>query len=163
LLSVAELEERLIAVDAGVVLAPSRIVRRVIKKHARLAGVGLQVPHRKSYILRRDELFAIVSREELDLAPERSLPPTVVLLPLPAAGKLAVLPRGDLLRKYARFLFHVHIHRAFHLRRRDGHLSAKTMRDRIRLLGATEFAEVKAVLTQEHFLLPPGDDVQVYE
>src|SRR5947209_19050566 len=109
-LTAADLERRLSDTDAAVVLAPPRILRRVIKKHSGLGGLGLQVPHRKSYVLRRDDLFAIASRQELGLPTERRLPDTVILLPQPAAVKLSALPRAITLRKYWRLLFHAHIH-----------------------------------------------------
>ncbi len=163
LFSAAELEQRLLAVEPGVVLAPPRILRRVLKKHSGVGGPGLQVPHRKSYLIGRDEMFAIANRAELDLPPERELPDLVVLLPQPGADKLVARSRESILRKYWRLLFHSRVHAALHHRRHDGLLTAAAVRERIRRLGLTEFAEIKAVLQQEHFLLPPGDDATVYE
>src|SRR5206468_3271049 len=105
-LRAADLEQLLTSADPRVVLAPPRILRRVIKKHSRLTGPGLQVPHHKSYVLGRDELLAIAGREELDLPPDRDLPETIILLPQPAVGKLAPLSDAEILRKYRRYLFH---------------------------------------------------------
>jgi hypothetical protein len=161
-LTVTELEQLLTAADPGVVLAPGRILRRVIKKHGRVAGLGLQVPHRKSYVLSREELYDVVGRDELDLAPGRRLPDVVVLLPRPE-GKLLSWSRGTLLREYWRLLFHARVHAALQLRQRSGALGAAAVRDRVRRLGFAEFAEAGAVLRQEHFLLPPGDARGVYE
>jgi hypothetical protein len=162
-LTTAELERLLLAADPGVVFAPPRILRRVIKHHAGVGGLGLQVPHRKSYTLGRDALLAIAGRTELGVAPDRTLPEVVVLLPRPDAGKLASRPRDSTLRKYARLLFHARVHVTLQQRRRDGALDDAAVRDRVRRLGFTEFAEARAVLRQEHFLLPPGDDATAYE
>ena len=48
------LQVALSAVDPSAVLLPRRILRRVIKRHNGLGGLGLGVPHRKSTILDRD-------------------------------------------------------------------------------------------------------------
>src|SRR6516162_6370868 len=58
----AELARLLTAVDAGVLLTPSGILRRVIKQDRRLIGIGLQVPHRKVYVIGREALLAIAGR-----------------------------------------------------------------------------------------------------
>jgi hypothetical protein len=162
-LTADELERLLTEADPGVVLAPPRVLRRVIKKHGRVDGLGLQVPHRKSYVLGREELFDIAGRGELDLAQGRQLPEVVLLLPRPEASKLAALPAELTLRKYWRLLFHARVHAALLERRRGGALNEDAVRDRVRRLGLTEFAEAAAVLRQEHFLLPPGDDATTYE
>ena len=155
-LTLAELEQLLSAADPGVVLAPPRILRRVIKKHCGIGGPGLQVPHRKTFVLGREDLLAIAGRHELGLSPERILPEVIILLPQPAASKLATaLPRADVLRKCWRLLFHAHVHLALQQRRRDGLLNDEAVRERIRRIGFTEFGEAKAVLRQENFLLPP--------
>jgi hypothetical protein len=162
-LTADELRRLLTAADPAAVLAPPRVLRRVIKRHGRVEGLGLQVPHRKSYVLTREELFAVAGRAELDLPAGRQLPDTVILLPRPAAGKLASRPAELTLRKYWRLLFHARVHAALRHRRRDGTLDEKAVRDRVRRLGLTEFAEAAAVLRQERFLLPPGDDATAYE
>jgi hypothetical protein len=161
--SAANLEQRLRAAEPGVVLAPPRILRRVIKKHTGVSGIGLQVPHRKSYVLRRDELFTIAGRDELDLPADRQLPEVVVLLPQPRDDQLLERTPEDILRSYWRLLFHARIHTVLQERRRDGALSAAALRNRLQRLGLTEFAEARMVLRQEHFLLPPGDTPTSYE
>jgi hypothetical protein len=162
-LTLDELERLLTAADPGVVLAPPRILRRVIKKHGRVEGFGLQVPHRKSYVLGRDELFDAAGREELGLAPGRKLPDVVILLPRPSAGILAARPAELTLRKYWRLLFHARVHAALRQRRQSGELDDNAVRDRVRRLGLAEFAEARWVLCQENFLLPPGDGAAAYE
>jgi hypothetical protein len=150
-----DLEPLLLAAYPGVLLVKPRILWRVIKKHSGLTGPGLQVPHHKSYVLGRDELFAIAGREELDLPHDRELSETVILLPQ--------LPENPENRtKYRRYLGHALIHLALRERRRAGALSVAAVRDRIRRIGMTEFAEAAAVLRQENFLLP-GDETNLYE
>ena len=161
--SAADLEQRLRAAEPGVILVPPRILRRVIKKHGGVGGPGLQVPHRKSYVLNRDDLFAIAGRDELNLPADRQLPEVVVLLPQPRYDQLLERPPEDILRSYWRLLFHARIHTVLQKRRRDGALNNAALRDRLRRLGLTEFAEARMVLRQEHFLLPPGDDATNYE
>ena len=65
-LGLPELEQAIHAVDPRALLVPQRILRRVIKQHAGIAGIGLRVPHRKTYILSRQDLLAIVEPPELD-------------------------------------------------------------------------------------------------
>src|SRR6266853_93170 len=103
---VADLERALIAADPAALLVPPRILRRVIKKDAGLTGPGLQVPHRKSYVIRRDALLAIADRTDLGLNPDRELPETVLLFPAPDPRKLRALPPEATLLKYWRLLFH---------------------------------------------------------
>ena len=67
--SVAELQQVLYRVDAAVLLVAPRILRRVIKLDRELPGIGLQVPHRKSYVLERVRLFRFVAPYELDVEP----------------------------------------------------------------------------------------------
>src|SRR5437899_9821374 len=93
-LNCTELARLLAAADPAALLVPPRLLRRVIKHHRRLPGIGLQVPHRKSYVLGRDALFALVEKDELGLEPGRELPPTVLLIARPDADKLAAMPRG---------------------------------------------------------------------
>jgi hypothetical protein len=161
-LTADELERLLTEADPAAVLVPPRILRRVIKKHGHVVGLGLQVPHRKSYVLGREELFAVAGPDELGLAPGRRLPDVVLLLPRPQASKLAAVPAELTLRKYWRLLFHARVHAALR-QRRGGALDEDAVRDRVRRLGLTEFAEAAAVLREEHFLLPPGDDATTYE
>src|SRR5260370_40447121 len=161
-LELAELSRLLTAVDAGVVLSPPRILRRVIKQDRRLTGIGLQVPHRKSYVISRDALFAIASREELELAPERGLPRTVILVNRPDAERIATLAADETLVKYWRVLFHSRIHAVLEQELADKRLTPVRVRERIQRIGQAEFDEIRSVLGQESFLLPPRADCTVY-
>jgi len=82
-IDLALLEQVLLAADPAVCLVPSRILRRVIKADRRLVGLGLRVPHVKSYVISRDALLKLATRGELGVPPGRDLPETVVLLVRP--------------------------------------------------------------------------------
>ena len=66
-LTVDELQRLLRAADPAALLVSPRILRRVIKKDRGLSGPGLQVPHRKSYVIARERLLSIADRAELGL------------------------------------------------------------------------------------------------
>lgn len=168
-LTISELEGLLGKADPAVLFVPPRILRRIIKRDRRLTGLGLQVPHRKSYVIRREALLSIADQGELDVPADRDLPELVLLFPRPDADRLA-RPREAVLLYYWRLLFHAHVHLALAQRRREGKLTEEVVRDRIRHIGLTELDEARAVLRQERFLLPPGgllagasDDFALYD
>src|SRR5689334_13874915 len=88
-LTVPDLERIVSQTDPAALLVPPRILRRVIKKDRGLTGLGLQVPHRKSYVLDRERLLRIADREELGIVPSRELPPTLLLFPRPDVQRMA--------------------------------------------------------------------------
>src|SRR5579871_4491151 len=153
-----ELQRLLTQADPATLLVPPRILRRVIKKDRDLTGPGLQVPHRKSYVIDRERLLQIADRDELGVESNHDLPATVLLLPRPDRERLAERDRGEILLKYWRLLFHARVHVALQERR-----GVRNVRQRIERIGLTEFNEATAVLRQEHFLLPPGDAETIYE
>ena len=157
-----ELERAVHAADPSAILVPPRILRRVIKQHASLPGFGLRVPHRKSYVISRDQLLSIVDADELDLPAGAELAASVILLSRPAAERLVFHSAADNLTACWRLLFHARIHRALDGQIAAGRLGPEIVRARIERIGATEFAEIRAVLGQEDFLLPPKTDLAVY-
>jgi hypothetical protein len=161
--TLAELENLLEAADPGAIFIPPRILRRVIRQQCRLPGLGLQVPHRKSYVIDRETLFQIARREELGLAPKRDLPSTVLLLARPDPEKLAPLPRGPVLVKYWRLLFHARVHVLLGKCLAEEGSQDRGMSRRIARIGDCEFDEIRTVLQEERFLLPPTNDRMVYE
>jgi hypothetical protein len=162
-LTADDLQEILRRADPAALLVPPRILRRVIKRDRGLSGFGLQVPHRKSYVLGRDSLFAIADLKELGLTPDQPLPETLYLFPTPFPQRLASLPREALLVKYWRLLFHARVHAALERRAGEGGLTDAAVRARVRRIGVTEFEEARAVLRQERLVLPPGDLRAAYE
>src|SRR5437764_12107992 len=97
-LSAADFEQVLTRTDPSVLLVPPRILRRVIKRDRELTGPGLQVPHRKGYVIGRDALLRIADPGELGLAPDRALPDTLILLQQPDPARLAAGPGAALLK-----------------------------------------------------------------
>jgi hypothetical protein len=158
-LTAADLDRRLRAVDPGAVLISPRLLRRIIKHDRGLTGVGLQVPHRKCYVIDRDRLRTLADDEELGLEHDRELPAAVILLPRPDEESLKVRSHEAILAKYWRLLFHASVHRALAAR----NLTQSDIRDRVRRIGRAAFAEIHTVLRLDHFLLAPGDDAAVYE
>lgn len=161
-LTVEELERLLHAADPAVLLVPPRLLRRVIKQDRNLGSIGLQVPHRKSYVLGRERLLRVATPEELALPAGRELPEKVILLGRPLPDTLTQLPRGTVLVKFWRMLFHARVHLALDERWAKDGLSEASFRERIRRIGQTEFDEIRQVLRQEKYVLPPGDDRTVY-
>src|SRR5262245_61183040 len=154
-LPVEELERRVRQVEPSALLVPPRILRRVIKAHRRLGGLGLRVPHRKSYIIDRDSLLQIATPAELRLG-DHQPPPRVLLLPRPAAVDLAGRDAGQVLLEYWRLLFHSHVHLALAGR-------GVPVDDRVRELGDVVFDEARAVLRQDQYLLDPDSRAAVYD
>jgi hypothetical protein len=162
-LTCKDLEQLLAGVEPGAFLVPPRILRRVIKHDCHVGGLGLQVPHRKSYVIGREALLAIVSRGELGISPDRSLADVLILLPEPEPASLRKHPPGVLLRDYWRLLFHARVHVALLRRVQQGDLDDATLNKRVEQIGVLDFEEFEVVVRQENFLLPPGDQRTVYE
>jgi hypothetical protein len=161
-LTVAELEQALRTVDRRVFLAPPRILRRVIRQDCQLPGMGLRIPHRKSYTILREPLLKIVEKPEIGLDVEEPLPEKVLLLTRPDQSRLDGEKAGQTLLRYWRLLFHLRVHLALDQRRQAGQLDPVAVAQRVARIGQVEFEEVRAVLEQEGFLLPPRDDPAVY-
>jgi hypothetical protein len=149
--------------DPSALLVPPRILRRVIKKHQGLGGLGLRVPHPRVYLITRDALLGIVTPEEIGLADPAALPEQLVLLPRPHDSRVRKHGAAVELRDLWRLLFHAHAHRALAKARAAGTLDAAGLRGRIERLGSIAFEEARAVLRQENALFHPHDDAEVYE
>jgi hypothetical protein len=161
-LTLRELERALATTDPGVLLAAPRILRRVIRSDRRLTTFGWEVPHRKSYVIARERLFDLVSRFELELEFDRDLPEMVILLERPIEEDLAEQSPAQLLAEYSRLLFHIRIHTEFDRLIAAEQLTDETVLDRLRQLGSTTFAEIRAVLQRESMILPPRTDLSTY-
>src|SRR6516162_9826791 len=105
-LNLLELSRLLEAADPAAVLVAPRLLRRIIKYDRKLTYLGLQVPHRKSYVIGREGLLGLATLEELGIATERVLPSALLLLSRPEPEDVAAAPRGQTLLKYWRLLFH---------------------------------------------------------
>ncbi|MBY0522355.1 MAG: hypothetical protein K2R98_03115 [Gemmataceae bacterium] len=161
-LTVEELTRLLRAVDSRVYFAPARMLRRAIKQDRQLAGLGIQVPHQRSYWIDRARLLEFVTPGELRLASGDDLPETILLLRDPEPEALVQLPRAEILLKHWRLLFHAHLHRELDQQRAEGTLDEREIRARIQAIGPVEFEEIRTVLRQQGMLLAPEDDCATY-
>src|SRR3954451_17859801 len=93
-LDLAELRRVLRTADSAAFLVPPRILRRIIKHDRQIAFVGLQVPHRKTYVIGREALLKITTRDELEIEPDESIPAAVILIARPDGELLPKMPRG---------------------------------------------------------------------
>src|SRR5260370_41209835 len=73
--TVDELERLIKRVEPDAFLVPPWLLRRVIKNHREIGGIGLLVPHPKGYELDRAALPACVLPADLVLAEREGLPP----------------------------------------------------------------------------------------
>jgi hypothetical protein len=161
-LDVASLERAIRATDSAAFLVAPRILRRVIKQDAGVSGIGLRVPHRKTYVIAADKLLLIVDRTELDLPADAELPRHVILIARPTAEALDELRPTEVLYKFWRQLFHARVHWTLDQLIAEGRLGEAEIRKRIQHIGQAEFQEIRSVLRQEDYLLPPKSDLTVY-
>jgi hypothetical protein len=157
-----ELRRAITVTDPAAILVSSRILRRVLQAEFKVPYLLMEVPHERCYFFERSVLFRHVEQEELDIEPERLLPPTVILLARPTVEQMQLLGRDETLLKYWRLLFHAQVHLALLRRQADGHLTDSEIRSRIERIGRSEFEEIRTVLRHEHHLLTPGDDRSVF-
>ena len=127
-----------------VIVVDERALRRIIKEHYKLPGMGLQVPHTSSIVVPRDALKSA----ELDVS---KLPERVVV----------VHGDDDKMTMWRR-TFHARVHQAYEEQIERGALTQNAIRARIRRIGQSEFDEIRLVLRQEDLLLPPEDDTRTY-
>jgi hypothetical protein len=157
-LSSGELARLIQAADPAALLVSPRILRRVIKKHRGLGGLGLNVPHARSFLIDRDSLLRIAGPGELGLSDTSSLAAEVLLLPRPDEAWRRHRPAGEVLHDTWRRLFHGEVDRALSGRT----WSPAEVRERIERIGRVSFEEARAILRQENDLFDPDDDHEVY-
>ena len=157
----SSVEERLARAPAAPILVDARLLRRIIKRHRIVPGIGLEVPHARCYAISRETLLTIVSAAELGRAGE-SLPDEVIVLPRPSEAELRHTPLEVLLTKLWRGAFHAAVHLEIERRVAAGGLTAARIRERIHHIGETEFDEVRLVLRHDESLLPPYDDRETF-
>lgn len=143
-----------------VVVLDPRVLRRVIKRHRKLPGLGLDVPHVSCYALPRQHLLDIVGLDELG-RDVKSLPETVIVLPREAEDGAEDDPDVALRRRW-RGVFHAKVHVALEAKLGEGELTAAAIRERIHRLGQCEFDEARTTLRQARKLLDPTDDRETW-
>jgi len=141
-----------------VLLVDPRVLRRVIKRHRRLPGIGLDVPHAFSYAIGRAALLDIVEADELGRSAS-AIPEDVILLPREGdeakGGAVA-------LRRRWRGTFHARVHLALERKLQAGELTMAAIRERIHRLGQCEFDEARTSLRQSRHLVDPRDDRETW-
>lgn len=161
-IELARLARDVRAADPEAFVVPSRIVRRVIREDRRLTGFVLQVPHRKSYVARREPLLDYVLPSELGLDSEDEIPDRVILLAAPNPDKLEVMPPEQARMRAWRLLFHARVHADLDDKIARGELTAAQIRERVDRIGQTQFDEIRAVLKHEDLILPPPNETAVW-
>jgi hypothetical protein len=161
-LPVAELERLLREKNPGALLLPPRLLRRVIKEDRHISGIGLPVPHHRTYTIGRERLLQLVERDELGFDADQRLPGTILLIARPQQEALDSQPRGEVLHRFWRLLFHARVHALLERRLAEGRLTKLGIEERIQRLGLATFDEARMVLEQERYLLPPGDETTIY-
>lgn len=136
----------------GAILVEDGVLRRIIKRHYKLRGVGLRVPHDHSLVLPRAALPAALLRPDL---PER-----VILVTGDRAKLLAADPKE--LTLAWRTVFHARVHLQLDELVARGALTPAGIRERVDAIGQTEFDEIRSVLRQEDLLVPPADEAVIY-
>lgn len=148
----------LAGVAADAFLVDGAVLRRIIRRDRYLTGLSLDVPHRKCYVIARDRLMGWLQPGDLDREPDLLADP-LVLIAAPEPDEVAELTEAQERQRCWRLLFHARVHQAIAAAR----LSPAVIRERIHRLGQVEFDEVRTVLRQEKFLLPPRDDSNVFD
>ena len=95
----------------------------------------------------------------MGLAPDAELPATVILV----ARADAATPPDVLLARLWRTLFHARVHVIMERRFADHAITEAGLRARIGAIGPAEFEEIRMVLQEDHYLLPPRDDRSAVE
>ncbi|MHC5542146.1 hypothetical protein ACYOEI_28325, partial [Singulisphaera rosea] len=161
-LEVAEVERAVRDAEPSAWVVPHRILRRVIKRDRGLNAYGLQVPHRLVYTISGETLGTIVDPSELEITTPGPMPSKVILVARPLPEELARTPRQVALTDYWRLLFHARVHAALEETLSSWKDVDAEIRERVAAIGPMEFLEIRSVLKQEGLLLPPADDLTVY-
>lgn len=143
--------------DPGAFFVLPRVLRRVLRHELEITSPWVRVPHRKTYVVRRDRLVWLVAMDELGAHDEATLPEWVVLIARPEEEQLAKLSATDLRRIYWRLLFHARIDAHMLLQCAPERMSLAQVRQRIDHIGQDKFDEIRSVLRQELYLLHPDD------
>jgi hypothetical protein len=161
-LTLAELQRAIRTAEPRALLVLPRILRRVIKQDRVLTGFAIRAPHRKSYVIDRQSLLNIVEPDEIGIG-GLVLPDKIILIAQPDPRKLLETSPDQALVRCWRLLFHARVHLAIQERVAEKSLNPSTLRERIHAIGGVEFDEIRTVLGQEGYLLPPRSDGGIYE
>ena len=155
-------QQALQQVDSSAFLVWPRILRRLVLQNGDLTGLSWHVPHRKCYVVGREQLLQFVAPDELGLTQIQSLPERVILISRPDRDELPALTLPALQTYLWKMLFHARVHCHFDQLIAAGKLSVATIRAHVDRIGQSEFDEIRAVLKRENMLFPQQDELQVY-
>ncbi len=157
----AEVALRLERADAGLrATDPSaypvspRVLKRVITQDLGLTGLGLNLPHRKSWILQAHRALQLLEPDELGLTTFEGLPDHVLLIARPEDEELERLTLEAMCLRYWRMLFHLRVHRALDSAVEVGSLTEPVVRRHVEEIGQVEFDEIDVMLRREKYLPP---------
>ncbi len=146
----AEVVRRVRRVEPRAFLVEPRVLRRVIKAEVDLPALTVQIPHRKTWLVRRNTLIRHVELDELGAEPMTELPEPAILLPRPEDSALESMTLEELLGRTWRLLYHSRVDLEFDTMLERGQLDHSLIRQRVHRLGQAEFDEVCEVLRHEH-------------
>lgn len=142
--------------DPSALLVPQRLLRRVIKRDRGIGGIGLQVPHRKTYVISRTALLDIATVHELGLNYGAAGDVQTLLLIAEDDDWQTCAPEAALLDLW-RLLFHARVDLHFAHLREAGTLDHARLQQMTAGLDAIALEEAYRVLRQENMILPPGE------
>ncbi len=137
-------------------------MRRAIRHEVDLPALTARIPHRKSFHLSGERARLIVSNDELGLENAAPLPETVILLARPEEHERDAMTVAALREHLRRLHFHARVHVSLEERRAAGLLDDSIVQRRIESIGYTAFDEIRSVLEQEAYLLPPRNSFSEY-
>jgi hypothetical protein len=155
-MNMLELQRVMRTVDPAAVLVSPRVLEGVAREKSQLSSLTWSVPHAFACVTTRQVLFRHVEQDELDLQADELLPDVLHLIVRPEREEFDDLPQ--LLLKYWRLLFHVQVHGK--LEATPG--TADDWQRRAQALGAADFAEIRAILAQDHLVAPTADTRDVF-
>ena len=149
-------------VDSSAYLVLPRILRRLVLQFREVTGLSWHVPHRKCYVVSREQLLRFVAPDELGVEQVQTIPEQVILISRPDRDDLPELTSAALQTYIWRLLFHARVHRVLDNLVATEKLTPATIRLRIHRIGQSEFDEIRAVLKRENLLFPQPDPIEVY-
>ncbi|HEY2158690.1 MAG TPA: hypothetical protein VGH33_23870, partial [Isosphaeraceae bacterium] len=161
-ISVVELAAALRSVDPRAVLVPPRILRRVIRGVLGIDRLMGHIPHRGGFATSSARALEFAGPEELSLEPGQPVPARLILLAEPDLDRVEGPARERVILRYWRSLFHARVHLAFEELPDLSPPLGSWLEQRIARLGRIEFAEARAVLIEDSYLVLPADDRSTY-
>src|SRR5262245_25313564 len=123
------IERRLRASKTVALVTAGSLLRRIIKAHRALPGLGLSVPHAGCYALRREALLKLIDPTLVGHTRE-SLPEKVILVARPQPSEMAGRAPPDILARLWRSVFHAQVHLVLAARVASGALPDAALRTR---------------------------------